>query len=507
MIRAELEQQAASQQERQAISALHEERVRAAETLDAMKASWARKLQDVQSEHMEELTAKVQEARKAALELCDNESRQVEHRLNAEHPAASQNGEQAISEAQEEEREDDLQAAVRKLTRMQSIQEQLQSELENERNLRKYTEGLLREEQDARAELLSNDAAFMEALSHMQGGVLEELDSHTFDAELNELMELKAEAQASAALASDYATENARLQDELANRGGYSGIGADRETALVKEFGGPFAVGHRNDNNDEITVAAAAAASAAALQLNELELSRASEELERFKTLHSASEQEAQELRARLAAAKQFAVQSEAGGRRFEGITCNGDEGDLVVGVFGVQLWNATEILWSLRYPEIVSWVHNAHAHSVEILTKPLGQQTRGAPWTAGSIQLEMTERQGAEVVEEMAAASAALIKAAAREEGDTAVMLRGAQASLPAASMRAAAAADHILNEFDSLDLDAMEAALIGVSDDDKSWLVAGTEVGHITGLKDVGSMSPAVDTDEDGESSANSE
>eukprot|EP01043_Picozoa_sp_COSAG02_P025029 COSAG02_NODE_1391_length_12911_cov_246.579145_2_plen_912_part_00 len=469
MMRAELEQQAASQQEQQARFALHEERIRNAETLDAMKASWARKLQDVQSEHMKELTAKVQEARKAALELCDHESRQMEHRLDAERPAAIQNGEQAIAtcEVQEEEREDDLQTAVRKLTKMQSTQEQLESELENERNLRKYTEGLLREEQDARAELLSNDAAFMESLSHMQGGVLEELDSRAFDAELNELMELKAEAQTSAALALDYATENARLKDELANRGSYGDISADRETALVQEVGESFVVGHKNDNYDDITVAATAAASAAALQVNELELSRVSEELERFKSLHSSSEKDAQELRAKLAdahcAAQKLPLQSEAGGRRFEGITCNGEEGDLLVGVFGIQLWNATEILWSLRYPEIVSWIHNAHEHSVEILTKPLNQQTRGAPWTAGSIQLEMPQRQGAEVVEEMAAASAALIRAAAIEKGDTAAMWRDAQASLPAVTMRAAAAADHILNEFDSLDLDAMEAALIG--------------------------------------------
>jgi hypothetical protein len=220
LIRTESEQQAASQQEQQARLALHEERVRTAETLDAMKASWARKLQDVETKHMEELSAKVQQAQKAAFELFDSERRQTERSLNTEHRAAIQTCEQAIAacEAQEAQREDDLEAAIRGIANEQARRQQLESELENERNLRKYTEGLLREEQDARAELLSTDAAFMEALSRTQGGVLEELDPLAFDAELNELMEVKAEAHASAALVSMYATENAQLQDELANR-------------------------------------------------------------------------------------------------------------------------------------------------------------------------------------------------------------------------------------------------------------------------------------------------
>ena len=220
LIRTESEQQAASQQEQQARLALHEERVRTAETLDAMKASWARKLQDVETKHMEELSAKVQQAQKAAFELFDSERRQTERSLNTEHRAAIQTCEQAIAacEAQEAQREDDLEAAIRGIANEQARRQQLESELENERKLRKYTEGLLREEQDARAELLSTDAAFMEALSRTQGGVLEELDPLAFDAELNELMEVKAEAHASAALVSMYATENAQLQDELANR-------------------------------------------------------------------------------------------------------------------------------------------------------------------------------------------------------------------------------------------------------------------------------------------------
>ena len=220
LMRTESEQQAASQQEQQARVALHEERVRTAETLDAMKAAWARKLQDVETKHMEELSAKVQQAQKAAFELFDSERRQTERRLNAEHRAAIQTCEQAIAacEAQEAQREDDLEAAIRGIANEQARRQQLESELENERNLRKYTEGLLREEQDARSELLSTDAAFMEALSRMQGGVLEELDPLAFDAELNELMETKAGAHASATLTSMYATEIAQLQDELANR-------------------------------------------------------------------------------------------------------------------------------------------------------------------------------------------------------------------------------------------------------------------------------------------------
>lgn len=198
ILHTEAEQQQLAQQEHQAKSALHEERVRTAETLDAMKASWARQLQDAQSEHMQELSAKVEKARKATLDSCEKERMQMVGRLNAEHRAAIQTCEEAIAtcEAQEARtalklREDEIEVTARELAikedTMQSTLQKLASELENERNLRKYTEGLLREEQDARAELLSKDAAFMEALS-MQGELLEELDPLAFDVELNQVI-------------------------------------------------------------------------------------------------------------------------------------------------------------------------------------------------------------------------------------------------------------------------------------------------------------------------------
>ena len=149
-----------------------------------------------------------------------------------------------------------------------------------------------------------------------------------------------------------------------------------------------------HDTCDEITAIAAAAASAAALQLNELELARASEELERFKAMHSSSAKEAQDLRAQLADAKfsiqQVAVQNEVGGDRFEGITLA------------------------------------ASMETISAEQRPLG----------------------------------------------------ASPLSLPHVSARTVATADQILNDFDSLDLDAMEAALGGE-------YVASVAGGHTTPLE----------------------
>ena len=226
------EQQVSSEQEQQAKHALREERVRTAETLDAMKASWARKLQDAQTQHMEELVSRVAEARKTVFDSCEADRRRTEQRLNAENRRAIQTCEEAIAtcEAQEAASVEELQAAkpewAREAAAAESARLELTNELENERNLRNYTESLLWEEQAARAELLSKDSAFMEALEGGLGmemglgggggsGALLELEPQLFDEELNEMMESKVEVEAARARAAQSELEVARLQEEL----------------------------------------------------------------------------------------------------------------------------------------------------------------------------------------------------------------------------------------------------------------------------------------------------
>ena len=75
---------------------------------------------------------------------------------------------QAASASQIATAVQETQAARRELQEVEAAWAAAARGLENERNLRVYTEGLLREEQEARAELLEKDAAFLKTLTRMR---------------------------------------------------------------------------------------------------------------------------------------------------------------------------------------------------------------------------------------------------------------------------------------------------------------------------------------------------
>jgi len=197
----------AVEKEELAKQALHQERVQTRETLDGMDASWSRRQRDAESKHAEELAERVLEARRVAFEAGELERNKMETRFQEQNTATIQSCEEAIAacQAQEERKEDELRNvksqlaevkadarteqldAKRKLMESAGVAEvekaDLGLELLNERNLRTYTEGLLVEEQQARAALLEKDAAFMEALGETQG--LELLDPEVRSATLS----------------------------------------------------------------------------------------------------------------------------------------------------------------------------------------------------------------------------------------------------------------------------------------------------------------------------------
>ena len=178
--------------------ALHQERVQTRETLDAMDASWSRRQRDTESTHAEDLSERALEARRVAFEAGEVERGKMEARLQEQNTATIMSCEEAIAacKAQEERKDDELKSANSQLAeaKADARAEQLDSKrklmeaasaaeiekvelglaLLNERNLRAYTEGLLAEEQQARAALLEKDVVFMEALGETQG--LELLD-------------------------------------------------------------------------------------------------------------------------------------------------------------------------------------------------------------------------------------------------------------------------------------------------------------------------------------------
>ena len=75
---------------------------------------------------------------------------------------------QAASASQIATAAQETQAARQELQEVEAAWAAAARGLENERNLRVYTEGLLREEQEARAELLEKDAAFLKTLTRMR---------------------------------------------------------------------------------------------------------------------------------------------------------------------------------------------------------------------------------------------------------------------------------------------------------------------------------------------------